>query len=146
MAREAPRRLLISVRPRFARGIMSGEKQVELRRVRPDLSEGDEVILYETSPTCAVVAKGKVAELLEASPARLWLLVGKDSGVARHEFMAYFEGRSRAYGIRLTAVEALESPVGLQKLRRLAPGFAPPQSYHYLRAERQRDCRLVSSL
>ena len=146
MSRKARTQLLISVKPRFAHAILRGDKLVELRRVRPNLTKGDEIILYESSPTCAVVARAKVAELIEATPLSLWRLIHEESGVTRQEFNQYFAGRSRAFAIRLSDVQELDEPIGLRELRRAVPGFAPPQSYHYLRPERQRDLELTASL
>ena len=68
------------------------------------------------------------------------------SGLERREFLAYFEGAAKGYAIRLHEVAALPRPVTLSTLRRAAPGFAPPQSYHYLRSARARDRRLAACL
>ena len=146
MANDSPLRLLVSVRPRFAREIMLGTKRVELRRVRPAVGPGDEIVIYETSPTCAVVCRAVVDEVLSGPVARLWRRVGSVSGMARSEFLAYYRGVENGFAIRLHGVESLDVPVSLHTLRRAGPGFAPPQSYHYLLAERARDRRFAACL
>lgn len=146
MACDAPNRLLISIHPRHTTNILNGKKRVELRRIRPGIEGGDEIIIYETFPTCAVVCIAVVSHVIEEEPNRLWRLVGSTSGVGRSEFLEYFRGSDTGYAIGLGDVRAFQSPVTLLALRRAVPGFAPPQSYHYLRSERQRDRRLAACL
>jgi predicted transcriptional regulator len=135
---------LLSIQPKHARKILLGKKKVELRRVRPAVGRGDEVVVYETSPTCAVVCTVVVDEVLVDAPARLWARIGSLSGVDRAEFMDYYGDLERGYAIRMHRVEPLGSPVSLETLRKAVPGFSPPQSYHYLRPDRPRDQRLAA--
>lgn len=144
MADKSAAQLLISVHPRFADMILAGTKLVELRRVRPSIQRGDEVVIYETSPTCAVVCLVRVGGVLAAKPDALWRQCGHVSGVSRGDFFQYFCGRPLGYAIKLEAVKPLTRPVELNQLRRAVPGFAPPQSYHYLRTDRARDRRLAA--
>jgi predicted transcriptional regulator len=146
MASDAPTRLLISIQPRHTKQILSGKKRVELRRVRPAVGAGDEIIVYETFPTCAVVCRALVREVIADAPNRLWRLVGSTSGIDRSEFLDYFDGCDAGFAIRIVEVRVLESPVSLRTLRRAVPGFAPPQSYHYLKTNRPRDRRLAACL
>jgi predicted transcriptional regulator len=144
MADSSAARLLISVHPRFAELILAGTKRVELRRVRPSIRSGDEVVIYETSPTCAVVCKARVGGVVAAHPDVLWKRCGRLAGVSHDEFFEYFGGRECGYAIKLEAVVELPRPIELRQLRRAVPGFAPPQSYHYLRQDRPRDQRLAA--
>lgn len=143
---ESPRQLLLSIRPIFARAILAGHKGVELRRVRPAVGPGDEIVVYETSPTSAVVGMATVNRVECASPRVLWTRHGAVSGLTRSEFLEYFRGRDVGYGIVLADVRILDEPVSLQAIRRLVPKFHPPQSYHYLSDERLADRRLVACL
>jgi len=124
--------LLISVRPRFAAKILSGEKTVELRRVRPRIGAGDCVLIYVSSPVKALAARFVVAEVIQASPSRLWRETQSEAAVTSREFKAYFAGVSTAYAISLKQGQLLRSPVSLDAIRHAWPEFRPPQSYRYL--------------
>lgn len=123
--------------------ILSGEKRVELRRVRPDVQPGASVVFYQTAPISAVVAQATVVEILTAAPTRLWSLVGADSGCARDAFLAYFADREIGCAIRFRDVLPREKPLGFRTLARAAAGFRPPQSIHYLSPSRSRDRRIL---
>lgn len=140
------RQLLLSIRPRFARAIFDGTKSVELRRIKPRLSAGDRVVVYESSPTCAVVGNLTVEQVRSATPATLWREVGGISGLTRSEFLRYFEDVSTGYAILIGGKKRLRQAVPLSILRQAVPGFRPPQSFHYLRADRPRDRLLELSI
>jgi predicted transcriptional regulator len=126
-----PNTILLSVRPRYAKKILSGEKTVELRRVRPRVTTGDCVIMYVSSPTREISTLLLVEEILESSPTALWKAVGSCTGVTKQEYWQYFAGAHSAVGIRVRVVEKLPAPLSLDDLRQVAPGFSPPQSYRY---------------
>lgn len=138
--------LLISVRLEHAERILSGEKTVELRRLRPQVVDGDFVVLYATSPTRAIVGTFKVAGLVETTPLQLWPTVAAICGISHQQFTEYFHGAARAFAIRVKDARRLRAPISLSTLRRTIPSFRPPQGYHYLRSERPRDSLLESLL
>ncbi len=122
----------LSVRPRFSQAILSGDKRVELRRRPPDCSPGDLVVVYETSPTKAIVAIATVTSVTRQSPEALWRSVGGWTAVTRSEFSEYFAGSPTAAGIHLSHVRVLPQPIPLSAAREIAPVFRPPQSWCYL--------------
>ena len=121
--------LLLSIKPRFADSIFERKKRVELRRVRPRVSAGDLVLVYVSSPRCALEGAFEVERVLEAAPAQLWRSVQQTAGISEDEFHDYFRGCSQGYGIVVRRVWKLE-PVTLASLRRAR--IRPPQSYQYL--------------
>lgn len=123
--------MLMSVHPEFAQMIMSGEKTVELRRTRPRMGSGGEVVVYASSPTMALVGTFEIGEVIEASPASLWRKVKTFAGVSKRAFDDYFAGASDGYGIVVRNPKSLPAFVSLERLRRKIPGFHPPQSYRY---------------
>ncbi len=58
--------LLISVRPKFAARILAGEKTVELRKLRPKVSSGDNLIFYISSPDKNIKAISKINKIINA--------------------------------------------------------------------------------
>lgn len=128
------RALLISIRPRFAELILSGQKTVELRRVRPTIGAGAHVLLYASSPVRELVGTCTVESVSVGHADELWASHGPHSGVTRAEFDEYFEGANRAVGISLRDARRVKRPRSLTELRERLPGFNPPQSFSYLSA------------
>lgn len=124
--------LLISIHPKYADKIFSGEKTVELRKVRPKVSSGDSVLVYASSPTMALVGGFEVDRIIETNPTALWSKVKKSAGLTKDEFSDYYNGSSNAYGIFIKKPWYFETPFALQNLRAKLDGFHPPQSYRYL--------------
>lgn len=123
--------LLLSIKPRYADAIFARSKRVELRRVKPRVGPGDLVLVYVTSPRCALEGAFEVERVMTEKPAVLWKHVAHNSGVTREEFDHYFEGRDAAYAIVVKKVWR-HTPVTLAKMRKAR--IRPPQSYHYLDA------------
>ena len=137
--------LLLSIRPPFVERILEGTKTAELRRVRPTARTGQDVLIYGSSPTMALLASAVVQAVDTASPSTLWRSVRDAAGVSREEYLAYFAGAPIASAIWLGQVAAFEQPISLKLLRERWPWFRPPQSYCYVRATCEAP-RCVSSL
>ncbi|MBU1224013.1 MAG: ASCH domain-containing protein [Gammaproteobacteria bacterium] len=126
------RALLISIKPQYVAQIVVGTKRVELRRTRPNIGTGELVLIYESSPTMALVGYGIVEDVLTSSPGKLWPRVREWAGISKAEYAGYFEGAKSAYGIKFGAVDFFDEPIGLDELRESLEGFHPPQIYRYL--------------
>lgn len=134
---------LMSIRPRFAQQILAGSKTVELRRRAPRLELGDVVLVYETSPTKAIVGWAAVKAVETTSPTALWARVKEEAGVTRGEFDAYFAGAATATAIYLSKASTLKAPIELDAIRKRWPWLRPPQSYRYVSLSSQ-DARIQS--
>jgi predicted transcriptional regulator len=90
------RALVLSVRPRFARAILSGSKTAELRRQRVSAPPGTAVILYSSSPMMAVVGTARIGAVDALAPRQAWRRYRKGLGLTKAEFDAYLEGNTMA--------------------------------------------------
>ena len=126
--------LLISVKPQYARKIFSGEKTVELRKSAPRKANKDSLLLiYVTSPVKELWGVCKIDEIISNNPTDLWDEIGDKTGISEKEYRAYYKESNNAYGIKLKdIIDFLESPIKLDLLKDLIPGFAPPQTYRYI--------------
>jgi predicted transcriptional regulator len=129
---DAYRTLWLSVQPRFANAILDGTKTVELRRTRIDVSHGDLVLVYESSPTMQVSGIFWVDFIIDGPLSAIWALTRTRCGVTREEFSDYFAGAETAVAIYVDSAQRLRRPVPLARLREMWPGFHVPQSYRYL--------------
>lgn len=119
---------LLSIHPRHAESILSGNKKVEFRRVRfkRDVSH---VVVYATAPVGKVVGWFSVKEIDSRHPRMLWRRYRQVSGVSSKEFNAYFDGVEQGTAIAVDVAERLVEPIPLATI---SPSFTPPQSYRYV--------------
>ncbi|NJL10369.1 MAG: EVE domain-containing protein [Calothrix sp. SM1_7_51] len=127
--------LLISIRPKYADQIFAGVKEVELRRTRPRLQEGDLVIVYASSPKKALIGAFEVERIVQKPLKDLWVEVSEKAAISHSEFCSYYEGLSVGCGIFLDKTHNFHQPVELERLRKEWTNFRPPQSYRYLKPQ-----------
>jgi predicted transcriptional regulator len=118
----------MSIRPEFASRLLSGEKRVEFRR-RPAARSVTHILIYATSPVCAVVGVAEVERLEHGTPQSLWRAFGSVGGIERSDFFQYFANADQgcAYVVRKTW---RCTPVRLG--RKGLPATAP-QAFQYVR-------------
>lgn len=126
--------LILSIRDHHANSILDGKKTVELRRMRPNVGEGDIVLIYIPRPIMAVVGGFLIKSVVSAEPEALWRRVGRNSGLTKRQFIQYYSGTSVGFGIQVAKVWRLGTPLSLPKLRQWWPSFIPPQGFRYLRS------------
>jgi predicted transcriptional regulator len=126
--------IFLSVLPKFATKILSGAKTVELRKVRPNLTEGDLILLYVTSPEKSLQAILRVCKVRSGSPDELWENSSEGVGLSYTEYKTYFNGTKLGCAIYFDNVVPLPNPLSLSTLRTLFPGFQPPQVHRYISA------------
>jgi predicted transcriptional regulator len=124
--------LLLSIKPEFAKKVVAGEKTIELRRRMPKARAGQLVVLYESSPTQALIGHFRIKDIIVEKPSKLWHHVRGAAGISKKEFQSYFEGVEYGVGIVMEEFESFHSPVGLDILRVNLKGFHPPQGHVYL--------------
>lgn len=132
---ELVKTLLLSIRPKYAAKILTGDKGVELRRTRPNVSAGDLVVVYASSPVKALIGTFQVAEVVTDSPNKLWKTVRHSAGITKKEFDEYYSGASAAFGIVCSNPRTLKEPLDLDQLRDAWGNFWPPQTYRYLKPD-----------
>lgn len=126
---------LISIRPPFLQAILDGTKRVEFRTRTPAFKPGQMLLLYETSPRCAVRGVAWVRGVVTKSPASLWREFRSVSGISRGQLLGYLQGRSSGCAVVLSSVMRLQAELPLAELRGLIPGFHPPQFYRRMTQE-----------
>lgn len=124
--------VLLSLHPKHAKKILSGEKNLEFRRVwatRPITA----IVIYATTPVQKIVAIARVRHVHQGSPTALWELAKKiGGGLLRRELYGYFQGKKSGFAIELESVERFHSPLDAKAF---IDGFRPPQSFSYIDAK-----------
>ncbi len=121
--------VLMSIKPRYAELIKSGEKTIELRRVAPKVNPGDVLVIYESTPVQKITSFCEIDEMIITEPEKLWERSCGTTGLSHDSFKRYFEGKSQAVGIKLKNVKVLENP---KILSAISMDLRAPQSYRYL--------------
>jgi len=124
--------VLLSVKPRFADAILSGNKTAEVRRRPLDARPGAAVVLYASTPTKAIVGTARLSHTIVMPPAEAWQYYGETTDITREEFDAYLFGVSSAVLLLLQNPQRLDEPISLEALRSDVDHFRPPQSYRYV--------------
>ncbi|MEZ4782440.1 MAG: ASCH domain-containing protein [Candidatus Kapaibacterium sp.] len=122
---------MISLKPEYATMVFSGYKSVELRRVRPNMSNGDILFIYMTSPVMALIGTVDVQDVIELDLQSLWHEYGEYTGISEVEFYEYYEGKETGIAILLGRIHELDETVSLDRLREDFGAFQPPQCYYY---------------
>lgn len=123
--------LFIAVKPEYANKLISGKKDIELRKMKPNVQPGDYVIIYASAPVKAVVGFGKVKTIIMCSPQEMWNKHSERLGIDKQGFYLYYNGYNIAVGIELEMIKPV-APIGLLELRNVDPNFHPPQIYRYV--------------
>jgi predicted transcriptional regulator len=127
--------ILISLEPRHAENILSGRKRVELRKRPMNVHVGTTVWIYAKLPVGSVVGKAKVCAVHAATPASIWRRFGKDTGITKQEFSAYYGEATQAAVLVLEDTTRFEKAISLAHLRETTGAFYPPQFFTRLRPE-----------
>lgn len=129
------RMLVLSLRPRFAEAILSGEKTVELRRVEPQIELPTRALVYASSPTRSLMGQCVVRKAVRLPLSMLWRRYGHATAVTQEEFHDYFAQKETGIALLLSNPVRLSSEVPLVKLRQSVDRFRAPQSFAYVAVE-----------
>lgn len=88
------RRILISIKPRYASLIFSGVKKYEYRKRLP--KEAIIAVVYATNPIKKVVGEFTIEGFLEDYRDIVWEKTKKYSGITKEDFKKYFSNVDKA--------------------------------------------------
>jgi predicted transcriptional regulator len=125
--------VILSIKPKYVRSIIEGEKRYEFRKTIFKNRTINRVFIYSSAPVKRIVALFEISTILEDHPVALWDSVRDYAGIDDCEFFSYFAGRTRGYAIGIENVQEFDEPIDP---RAAVPNFVPPQSYSYFNAEK----------
>ena len=126
--------LLLSIKPKYAKKIYTGEKTVELRKTKPDIGYGDTVFIYETSPVKAITGFFIVDYISEIRNPQTMILDNKNSACITIEDYKKWIGNSKKLVMIYIGDRKMIPAIQLDKLRKEL-NINAPQSYRYLTEE-----------
>lgn len=124
------KRVLISIKPKYVDEIINNRKLYEFRKSIFKEKSISRVYIYSTKPVGKIVGYFEIDEILSDTPEKIWNICSKDGGIEEAEFFKYFEGKDKAYAIKMKNIVIFERwIVATQK------EFTIPQSFRYLDKE-----------
>lgn len=133
--------LFISVKPEFANKILTREKCIELRKIKPHVNSGDYVIIYASSPQKCVIGFSEIKQIIETTPEQMWEKYSKVLGIDEPRFYSYYKDKNKAIGIEIGAIKSI-NPISLDELRKIDIKFHPPQVYRYI--TNKQICKIIA--
>ncbi|MHA1595987.1 MAG: hypothetical protein ACTSXJ_03365 [Candidatus Baldrarchaeia archaeon] len=126
--------LIISMRPKFARLIFSGEKKFELRRKFARVPSGTRAIIYASENVRAFVGEFKVGRIFRLRIDDLWEFVGPYAKVSFKEFLRYFKRCTKGVAIEIRDPFEYPKAIPLDAVRLEIRDnmWAPPVDYEVL--------------
>lgn len=120
---------IISLKPRYAKLVLSGDKTVELRNRIVRLTPGTLIWIYATRPMARIVGVAEIESVVHAGPSEIWRRFREDICVDRNGFDSYIGGRERVSALVLRSVKGLGDFMTLDRIRQSVRAFQPPQFY-----------------
>lgn len=97
--------VLLSIKPEFAHKIFEGSKKFEFRKQVFKDTSVKKVIVYSSSPEQKVIGEFEIETILDDTPDKIWIQTRLYSGISREFFKSYFEGRDKAYAIKVASTK-----------------------------------------
>jgi len=120
--------VLLSIKPKYADLIFSGEKLYEFRRTIFKNRKIKKVVVYASSPISKVIGEFEIDSILSLELSELWNETMKYAGIDKDFYDEYFDGKELGHAIKIKKVTRYEAHKDLQEL---SVKYAP-QSFIYL--------------
>jgi len=123
--------LLISVKPKYVKEILTGKKRYEFRKsiFKKPINK---IYIYSTVPERKIVGYFDYKGYIKESPMILWEKTKEFSGINKDEYFDYFNKKENAYAIIIESFHIFDEPINPKdKIR----NFVAPQSYKYINGD-----------
>jgi predicted transcriptional regulator len=117
---------VLSIKRIYAERLISGTKQIELRKRDLGIRPGTLVLLYETVPDNRIAGAFMAGKTFSYPVTKMWTEYGPVLGINRLDYDSYFTGVEMAFGIRSEGGFTLNTR-SYDELQQKFPGFVVPQ-------------------
>lgn len=121
-------KVLLSIKPEFAKKIFDGSKKFEFRRNIFKRQDIEKVVVYASSPIKRIIGEFEIAKVLSDEPSQLWLETKEFAGINEEYFFKYFSNISVGYAIKIKSYQLYDFPIHIKD----SLGVSPPQSFMYI--------------
>lgn len=121
-------KVLLSIKPKFAKQIFDGSKKFEYRKAIFKNQGIKTVVVYASSPIQKVIGEFEIDFIINDSIAALWKKTKYSAGIDEDYFYQYFSEREIGYAIKIKKTKKYRKPLCIKEDFNLTP----PQSFIYL--------------
>jgi predicted transcriptional regulator/GNAT superfamily N-acetyltransferase len=120
--------VILSIQPRYAGKIRSGEKQYEFRKslfkkpVR-------RIYIYESRPTQRIIGYFLLNQIHTGTPDAIWETCQAQAGIDEQAYFDYYKGKTQAYALSIDHFVHFQTYLDPKVC---LPNFTPPQNYRYV--------------
>ena len=126
--------IVMSIRPKYARKILSGRKKVEVRRMFSKKWKGSKVSIYASGSERSLVGEALIKDVVFNRPENIWERFSGQIGCTKEEFDKYTASRDMVYAIVLEDAVPYRKSISIEKISSLLKeNLRPPQNYYNLR-------------
>jgi predicted transcriptional regulator len=123
-------RVLLSIKPEFAKLIFEGTKKFEFRKAIFKNTNVRTVVVYASSPMQKVIGEFEIESIINDDLSDLWEQTKQHAGIDEDYFYQYFAKKKAGYAIKIKKAKMYDTPLRLKENFNVAP----PQSFLYLKA------------
>ena len=121
--------VLLSIKPKFAASIFSGNKKFEFRKAIFRNARVKKVYVYASRPVGLVIGEFEIDQVISTDPETLWEKTMNNAGISKDYFDKYFDGRTIAHALKVGATVRYRKPKTLMEMFNIV---RPPQSFTYI--------------
>ena len=123
---------LISIKPKYVDRFLSGQKVVEIRNRKVNLTNNSKLWIYTTLPKASIQTIAYVKHVETDAPELIWERYSELIGISRDSFNQYVNGSNKISAIVTKGVRKLPFEITLEEIRNMVPGFHPPQFLKFM--------------
>ena len=122
--------LLMSIRTKYARKILSGDKKVEVRRMFSKKWKSSKVTIYASGSERSLVGEALIKDVIFDKPENVWERFSDQIGCAKEEFDKYTISKNKVYAIVLEDAVPYQKSISIKEVSSLMKeNLRPPQNY-----------------
>ena len=121
-------KVLLSIKPKYAELILSGEKKYEFRRAIFKKPSVKKVVIYASIPISKVIGEFEIEDILSLNLVELWKHTMEHSGIDKDFYDSYFSGKEIGHAIKVKNAKRYSKH---KELREFNINYAP-QSFAYI--------------
>lgn len=106
------KKILLSIKPKYAEQILNGTKKFEYRKIKPKF-DVNYIFVYWTFPKMKVIMMVKVESIIALPPQKMWIETYHSSGISKNDFFKYYKNSKIAYAFKLGKVIYFKKPKSL---------------------------------
>jgi len=122
--------VILSVKPKYVKKIITREKQYEFRKSIFKDKNVKKVYIYSSAPEKEIIGSFDIGEVIEDHPNNLWRSLWNVSGVSKQDFFTYFTNKQKGFAIEIKKLNLFDNPIDPHEV---ISDFHPPQSFSYLK-------------